>query len=168
MPIDAIEAIEEFAPVRPCGAALHTAQQRAREKQFLADRGFPTAPFARAASLDELWDAVARIGTPSVIKTAAFGYDGKGQHKVTTPADVEHVWTAIGHQEAVVEKFISLQTEISVIGVRGPTSIVGGSSASPAVRPVGGCSATYGVAAITRVTCSTSSPVRIESREVVP
>ena len=119
VPIDAIDAIEAITPVRPCGLALHTAQQRAREKQFLADRGFPTAPFARAASLDELWDAVARIGTPSVIKTAAFGYDGKGQHKVTTPADVEHIWTAIGHQEAVVEKFINLQTEISVIGVRG-------------------------------------------------
>src|SRR4029077_4390983 len=42
-----------------------------------------------------------------------------GQHKVTTPADVEHIWTAIGHQEAVVEKFVSLQPEISVIGVRG-------------------------------------------------
>jgi 5-(carboxyamino)imidazole ribonucleotide synthase len=119
VPIDAIDAIEALVPVRPCGAALHTAQQRAREKQFLADRGFPTAPFGRAASLDELWDAVARVGTPAVIKTAAFGYDGKGQHKVTTPADVEHIWTAIGHQEAVVEKFISLQTEVSVIGVRG-------------------------------------------------
>jgi len=119
VPIDAIDAIEELAPVRPCGVALHTAQQRAREKQFLADRGFPTAPFGRAASLDELWDAVARVGTPAVIKTAAFGYDGKGQHKVTTPADVEHIWAAIGHQEAVVEKFISLQAEITVIGARG-------------------------------------------------
>src|SRR5204862_391556 len=103
VPIDAVDAIESITPVRPCGMALHTAQQRAREKQFLADRGFPTAAFGRAASLDELWDAVARVGTPSVIKTAAFGYDGKGQHKVTTPADVEHIWTAIGHQEAVVE-----------------------------------------------------------------
>ena len=119
VPLDAIDAIEELAPVRPCGVALHTAQQRAREKQFLADRGFPTAPFGRAASLDELWDAVTRVGTPAVIKTAAFGYDGKGQHRVTTPADVEHVWTAIGHQEAVVEKFVSLQTEVSVIGIRG-------------------------------------------------
>ncbi len=119
VPVDAIDAIEAITPVRPCGVALHTAQQRAREKQFLADRGFPTAPFGRAASLDELWDAVARIGTPSVIKTAAFGYDGKGQHKVTTPADVEHIWAAIGHQEAVVEKFVSLQTEVSVVGARG-------------------------------------------------
>ncbi len=119
VPIEAIDAIEALAPVRPSGVALHTAQQRAREKTFLADRGVPTAPFAQAATLDELWDAVARVGTPAVIKTAAFGYDGKGQHKVATPADVEHIWTAIGHQEAVVEKFINLQAEISIVAARG-------------------------------------------------
>ena len=119
VPIAAIDAIEALTPVRPSGLALHTAQQRAREKTFLADHGFPTAAFARAATLDELWDAVARVGTPAIIKTAAFGYDGKGQHKVTTPADVAHIWDAIGHQEAVVEKFISLQAEISIIAARG-------------------------------------------------
>jgi len=119
VPIAALDAIEMHAPIRPSAVALHTAQQRAREKTFLADRGFPTAPFARASTFDELWDAVARIGTPSVVKTAAFGYDGKGQHKVTTPADVEHIWTAIGHQEAIVEKFVTLQAEISVIAARG-------------------------------------------------
>ena len=119
VPIAAVDAIEEFAPVRPSGVALHTAQERAREKTFLADRGFPTAPFSRAATLDELWIAVAGVGTPAVIKTAAFGYDGKGQHTITTPADVEHIWTAIGHQEAIVEKFVSLQAEISVVAARG-------------------------------------------------
>jgi 5-(carboxyamino)imidazole ribonucleotide synthase len=119
VPIEAVEAVEECAPVRPSGVALHTAQQRAREKAFLADRGFPTAPFARAGTLDELWTAVAAVGTPAVVKTAAFGYDGKGQHRVTTPADVERIWTAIGHQEAIVEKLVSLQAEISVIAARG-------------------------------------------------
>ena len=119
VPIEAIDAVEALAPVRPSGVALHTAQQRAREKTFLADRGVPTAPFAPAATLDELWDAVARVGTPAVIKTAAFGYDGKGQHKVATPADVEHIWTAIGHQAAVVEKFIEIQAEISIVAARG-------------------------------------------------
>ena len=119
VPIDAIDAVETVAPVRPSAVALHTAQQRAREKMFLADHGFPTVPFARALTLDELWDAVARIGTPAVVKTAAFGYDGKGQHVVTTPADVEHIWTAIGHQEAVVERLISLQAEVSVVAARG-------------------------------------------------
>lgn len=119
VPIVAIDAVEALVPVRPSAVALHTAQQRAREKTFLADRGVPTAPFAAAATLDELWDAVARVGTPAVIKTAAFGYDGQGQHKAMTPADVEHIWTAIGHQEAVVEKFINLQAEISVVAARG-------------------------------------------------
>jgi 5-(carboxyamino)imidazole ribonucleotide synthase len=119
MPVEAISAVEELAPVRPSAVALHTAQQRAREKTFLADRGVPTAPFAAAATLDELWEAVTRVGTPAIVKTAAYGYDGKGQHKVTTPADVEHIWTAIGHQEAVVEKFISLQAEISIVAARG-------------------------------------------------
>ncbi|HTM02341.1 MAG TPA: 5-(carboxyamino)imidazole ribonucleotide synthase [Vicinamibacterales bacterium] len=119
IPTDAVAAIEELVPVRPSGAALHVAQQRAREKSFLAEHGIPTAPFARAASLDELWEGVTRLGTPAVIKTAAFGYDGKGQHKLTTAADVEQLWDAIGHQEAVVEKFISLQAEVSVIAARG-------------------------------------------------
>ena len=119
VPIEAIDAIEQHAPVRPSGVALHTAQQRAREKTFLADRGVPTAPFMAAATLDELWNAVAQVGTPAIIKTAAFGYDGKGQHKVTSPAEVEHVWAAIGHQEAVVEKMITLQTEVSVVAARG-------------------------------------------------
>jgi 5-(carboxyamino)imidazole ribonucleotide synthase len=119
VPIAAIDAVEALAPVRPSGMALHIAQQRAREKTFLASHGFPTAPFAAAATLDELWDAVARIGTPAIVKTAAFGYDGKGQHPVTTPADVESIWMAMGHQEAVVEKRISLQAEISVIAARG-------------------------------------------------
>ena len=119
VPAEAIDVIEALAPVRPSAVALHTAQQRAREKAFLAGHGFPTAPFASAATLDELWDGVALVGTPAVIKTAAFGYDGKGQHKVTTQADVEHIWTAIGHQEAVVEKFIDLQAEISVVAARG-------------------------------------------------
>jgi 5-(carboxyamino)imidazole ribonucleotide synthase len=119
VPTEALEAIEAVTPVRPSGAALHTTQQRAREKTFLADCGFPTALFARAATLDELWEAVARVGTPAIIKTAAFGYDGKGQHRVTTQADVEHIWTAIGRQEAIVERFVDLQTEISIVAARG-------------------------------------------------
>ena len=119
IPIESIDAVAELTLVRPSGVALHTAQQRAREKTFLADRGVATAPFAVAATLDELWDAVARVGTPAVIKTAAFGYDGEGQHKVTSTADVEHIWTAIGHQEALIEKFINLQAEISVVAARG-------------------------------------------------
>ena len=119
VPIEAIDAAEEFAPVRPAGMALHTAQQRAREKAFLADHGFPTVPFARAVTLDELRDGVTVVGTPCVVKTAAFGYDGKGQHRVNAPADVERIWTAVRHQEVVIEKLITLQAEVSVVAARG-------------------------------------------------
>lgn len=119
VPAEAVDAIEELTIVRPTGVALHTAQDRRREKTFLADHGFPTVPFACATTLDELWAAVTHVGTPAIVKTAAFGYDGKGQHKATTPADVEHIWNAIGHQEAVVEKHVDLQAEISVIAARG-------------------------------------------------
>jgi 5-(carboxyamino)imidazole ribonucleotide synthase len=119
VPADAIDAVEALAPVRPAAAALHTTQERAREKAFLKERGFPTAPFQRASTLDELWNAVAAVGTPAIVKTAAFGYDGKGQHAVTTPADVDHIWNAIGQQDAIVEKRIPLQAEVSVVAARG-------------------------------------------------
>ena len=119
VPLDAIEAVEAVAPVRPSGGALHVAQQRVREKTFLADRGFPTVPFACAATRDELWTALSQIGAPAVVKTAAFGYDGKGQHVAATPADADEIWRAVGRQEAVVEKLVNLQTEISVIAARG-------------------------------------------------
>tara|TARA_B100001123_G_scaffold352308_1_gene403787 strand:+ start:21222 stop:22358 length:1137 start_codon:yes stop_codon:yes gene_type:complete len=119
IPIKAIDAVESLAPVRPSGTALQIAQQRTREKNFLANHGFPTVPFASAVTLDELQKAVKSIGTPVVIKTAEFGYDGKGQHQVSTLADVENIWNAIGHREVLVEKFVSLQSEVSVIAARG-------------------------------------------------
>ena len=76
IPIKAIDTVESLAPVRPSGTALQIAQQRIREKNFLAKHGFPTVPFASAVTLDALQKAVKSIGTPVVIKTAEFGYDG--------------------------------------------------------------------------------------------
>jgi len=124
VPSDAVHALEGLVPVRPSRTALYTAQQRGREKAFLSARGFPTVPFARASTLAELQDGVARIGTPVVIKSAAFGYDGKGQHKITRPNEVERVWNALEGREVLVERFVSLQAEISVIAARGLDGMV--------------------------------------------
>ena len=124
VPSDAVHALEGLVPVRPSRTALYTAQQRGREKAFLSERGFPTVPFARASTLAELQDGVARIGTPVVIKLAAFGYDGKGQHKITRPNEVERVWNALEGREVLVERFVSLQAEISVIAARGLDGMV--------------------------------------------
>jgi 5-(carboxyamino)imidazole ribonucleotide synthase len=124
VPSEAVRALDNLVPVRPSGAALYTTQQRGREKAFLAERGFPTVPFARATTLAELQDAAARIGTPIVIKSAAFGYDGKGQHKITGAAEAERVWNVLDGREVLVEKFVSLQAEISVIAARGLDGVV--------------------------------------------
>lgn len=119
VPAEAIQAIERHVPVRPGANALYVAQQRAREKAFLRTHGFPTVPFAHATTLDELRAAIAEVGTPAVVKTAAFGYDGKGQHKVTRASEADAVWASVGGQEVVVERYIRLQSEISVIAARG-------------------------------------------------
>lgn len=116
---DAADAAAAIVPVRPSGSALHITQQRAREKAFLSDRGFPVTPFARAQSLDELTAGLGTVGVPAIVKTAAFGYDGKGQHRVTRIEDAGRVWDAVGQQEVIIERVVDFTHEISVIAVRG-------------------------------------------------
>ena len=116
---DAADAAAELVPVRPSGAALHITQQRAREKGFLADRGYPVTPFAKARSRDELAVGLGLVSLPAIIKTAAFGYDGKGQHRVDRIEDGERVWGLIGHQEAIIESVVDFTHEISVVAARG-------------------------------------------------
>ena len=119
VPTEAAAAAAELVPVRPSGSALHITQQRAREKAFLADHGFPTTPCAAVHTLDELAVALGQIGAPAIIKTAVFGYDGKGQHRVSSIEDAERVWGLIGHQEAVVELVVDFTHELSVVAARG-------------------------------------------------
>jgi len=119
VPSESTEMAARFAPVRPSGLTLHMTQQRAREKGFLADRGFPVAPFAWVRTRDELVSAVALVGAPAVLKTAAFGYDGKGQHTVRSAAEADAAWDAVGRQEAVLERFIDFERELSLIVARG-------------------------------------------------
>ncbi|MDO8680301.1 MAG: 5-(carboxyamino)imidazole ribonucleotide synthase [Acidobacteriota bacterium] len=116
---DAADAAAEVVPVRPSGSALHITQQRAREKGFLADRGYPVAPFAKAQSLDELAVGLGAVGLPAIVKTSAFGYDGKGQHRINHIEEGERVWGLIGHQEAIIEQLVDFSMEISVIAARG-------------------------------------------------
>jgi 5-(carboxyamino)imidazole ribonucleotide synthase len=115
----AADAAAEFGPVRPSGSALHITQQRAREKAFLADRGFPVAPFARVQSKDEFAVALGTVGLPAIVKTAAFGYDGKGQHRIESIERADTVWDLVGHQEAILEQVVDFACEMSVVAARG-------------------------------------------------
>jgi 5-(carboxyamino)imidazole ribonucleotide synthase len=106
-------------PVRPGGHVLHTAQQRAREKQFLASAGLPVAPFALVTTQPGLENALIHIGAPAVLKTAAFGYDGKGQVRIDQAGQAGDAWAALGGQPAVLEAFVTFQHELSVVAARG-------------------------------------------------
>jgi len=113
------EAAAKFVPVRPNGRVLHIAQQRAREKAFLADRGFPVTPFAWIRSEADLDAALQAPVMPAVLKTASFGYDGKGQAKVSSADEARVAWTAMGRPEAVLERFVHFQREVSIVAARG-------------------------------------------------
>lgn len=119
VPTAAAAACAEHAHVRPSGRALEIAQHRIREKQFLVQQGLPVAPFATVTSAADLAAAVARVGCPSVLKTTALGYDGKGQARIDTGTDARAAWASLGEPEAVLEAFVDLEREISVIGARG-------------------------------------------------
>lgn len=114
----AAESAARHAPVRPRGEVLHVTQNRLREKRALVAAGLPTAPFEAVNDLAELEQALDRVGRPAILKTAGFGYDGKGQARLdydTVPAEA---WAAIGAGPAVLEGFVDFQAEFSVVAAR--------------------------------------------------
>jgi 5-(carboxyamino)imidazole ribonucleotide synthase len=119
VPADTAAAAARFAPVRPEGSLLHTTQHRLREKRAINEAGIPTVRFAWINTEDDLSRAAAEIGPPAILKTAAWGYDGKGQVRVATEEDVAAAWDAIGRAPAVLEKVAPFEREISVVGARG-------------------------------------------------
>ncbi|MEW5976569.1 MAG: 5-(carboxyamino)imidazole ribonucleotide synthase [Acidobacteriota bacterium] len=111
------QAAAEQVPVRPSGAVLHVTQNRLREKIFLTQNGIPVPLFRRVTNAEELRHALSQLGVPAVLKTAGYGYDGKGQVKITSlnpnlpPSTFE--------SELVLETFVDFDSELSVIGARG-------------------------------------------------
>ena len=119
VPAATVEAVAALVPVRPSGAALHTAQHRVREKTFLAQAGFPVTPFRHVRNLAELHAGIAALGLPCVLKTAGFGYDGKGQRLIKSEADCAAAFAALGGREAILEAFVDFAREVSVVCARG-------------------------------------------------
>lgn len=118
VPVTALEAAAIYTPVCPGWQALYTAQNRLREKTFLAKYGLPTAAFRPIRSPADLEPAARELGFPAVLKTAGFGYDGKGQRLVRTPAEAEVAFADLD-SECILEAFVDFAVELSVIGVRG-------------------------------------------------
>jgi 5-(carboxyamino)imidazole ribonucleotide synthase len=112
------EAVGEIVPVRPAGHVLHITQQRLREKTFLSENGFPVTPFRRVTTLVELQSAARELGLPAVLKTASFGYDGKGQQKLRVDSDLAAAFAGLQGTEGIYEAFVNFEKEISVVAAR--------------------------------------------------
>tara|TARA_B100000029_G_scaffold515076_1_gene620408 strand:- start:19149 stop:20288 length:1140 start_codon:yes stop_codon:yes gene_type:complete len=122
IPVNCLKAASEITPVHPHEGVLYTTQHRLREKLFLEKNGFPIAPFRHIKNWNQLNNAIDELGIPAVLKTAGFGYDGKGQKRIESRKDLASAWKSMGGQEAVLEKFINFKLELSVVAA---TSITG-------------------------------------------
>ena len=120
IPPATIEWASRQQVVRPRGGILLVAQNRLREKEFLAGAGFPVAPFQRVGSLADLTSAIEAIGPPAILKGGAFGYDGKGQQRIEPGTSPETIWSGREAEVCVLERMIDFEKEISVIVARAP------------------------------------------------
>jgi 5-(carboxyamino)imidazole ribonucleotide synthase len=118
VPADTAHWLSERTVVFPNPRALATSQDRLAEKRLFGTIGLDTPDYAVVDSLADLQRAVARIGTPSILKTRRLGYDGKGQFRLKSPADAEAAWKAIAAAPSVLEAFVPFERELSVIAVR--------------------------------------------------
>ncbi|MDR7067693.1 5-(carboxyamino)imidazole ribonucleotide synthase [Pseudoxanthomonas japonensis] len=123
VPAESAEWLAARVPVFPNPRALAVAQDRLVEKTLFQELGIPVGAFADVGSLDVLRAEVERLGGACILKTRRLGYDGKGQFRIKSPADVDAAWDALGAQAAtvglIVEAFIPFERELSVVAVRG-------------------------------------------------
>lgn len=119
VPVESARHLAGRVPVHPAAEALENAQDRIVEKSFFAARGVPVPGFAPVSSLQDLEKAIGTIGTPSVLKTRRFGYDGKGQAVLHSRDDCAASWEAVGKAPSILEAFVPFDRELSILAVRG-------------------------------------------------
>ena len=118
IPTGALDIIEKHCEIFPSREALKISQDRLIEKEFINKLGFKTASFHKVSSLEDLTNALDQIGTPSILKTRRFGYDGKGQVKMCSSSKPEEIWKSLGQKDLILESFVDFTSEFSVIGSR--------------------------------------------------
>jgi len=119
IPIETLDLLEDYAPIRPNSEALRISQDRLMEKAFIEGCSLNIAPRAAVHNRLDLMVAIEMIGMPSILKTTRLGYDGKGQALIKSEDDVDAALEAMGGAPAVLEAFVEFEREISVIIARG-------------------------------------------------
>jgi 5-(carboxyamino)imidazole ribonucleotide synthase len=118
VPAGAMQRLARRVPVRPSAEPVAVAQDRIREKTFLRDHGFATAPFAAISRTDELEPAFAEVRSPALLKTSRLGYDGKGQAAIGSLEELRAAFAAFGGVPCVLEQRLELEAELSIVLVR--------------------------------------------------
>jgi 5-(carboxyamino)imidazole ribonucleotide synthase len=118
IPSTILMELEAQRPVRPRAEVLHICQNREREKNFLSSQGYPLPAYRIVNSAASLQAAVSELGIPCVLKSADFGYDGKGQFKINGGQECETAWAKFNAQRGVVETWVDFQKEISIVCAR--------------------------------------------------
>ncbi|WP_319545067.1 5-(carboxyamino)imidazole ribonucleotide synthase [Ruegeria conchae] len=119
IPTQALDLLEAHRPIRPGREALRVSQDRLTEKTFLRGLGLKTAPFVDITDLNSLQAAIDEIGTPAILKTRRFGYDGKGQARLRAPDDAEAALGDMAGAPSILEGLVEFSHEVSVIAARG-------------------------------------------------
>src|SRR5262249_36734020 len=118
IPAEALQTVDHLVRVFPHPAVLHMGQNRLREKTYVQDLGIAVTPFYPVHSEIDMTQGIEKLGTPCVLKTADWGYDGKGQRIVEDPSEAHSLWRDLQGKEAILEQFIDFEKEVSVIGTR--------------------------------------------------
>ena len=118
VPAASLIELANHCRVSPGADAVAIAQDRSHEKSWLRDQGFATAPFALVNAESDLEAALAATGAPALLKVSRFGYDGKGQARVATLDDARAAFREFGGQPCVLEGFVKLEREVSVVLAR--------------------------------------------------
>ena len=146
-------------PVLPDPTVLEITQDRLIEKNFIAELGIPTAPYAPVHSASQLAAAIGKVGLPAVLKTRQFGYDGKGQAKIAKAGDPAAAWRSLREQPCILEGFIDFEREVSMVAAR---------SADGKVECFDVTENEHrdGILKISRVPAKVSEPVAAEARRI--
>jgi 5-(carboxyamino)imidazole ribonucleotide synthase len=116
----ALAAAVAHAPLRPGADVLHVVRHRGRQKQWLADHGFPVGPHAQIDSAAALAEAMRSIGPALFVKSCEGGYDGRSQLRVSAGDDAQHAFEQLGRRQSVAERALDLELELSVLVARRP------------------------------------------------
>lgn len=119
IPVETIDYLSTLKPVYPEKSLLEASQDRIKEKSHLNSIGIPTAKWAAPESADDIRKTLAKWNSQScILKTARFGYDGKGQARTSSDTDIDTIWTQFNGAPIVMEEIIDFDCEISVIIAR--------------------------------------------------